>query len=112
VVIVEVCRVDELAPGAVRRVTEGVPEPVALFNVDGELFAIDDTCTHQDAALSDGWIEGCTVECPLHSSCFDLRSGAPIGPPAKVAVRTHVVRVVDGVVTIEVSERSSQAASA
>src|SRR5215213_5280119 len=55
---------------------------IAVFNVDGELFAIDDTCTHQDASLSDGWIEGCAVECPLHAACFDLRTGRPSGPPA------------------------------
>ena len=50
---------------------------IAVFNVDGDLYAIDDTCTHQDASLSDGWLEGCAVECPLHAACFDLRTGAP-----------------------------------
>ena len=49
--------------------------PIAVFNEDGEFFAIDDTCTHQDASLADGWLEGCAVECPLHASCFDLRTG-------------------------------------
>ncbi|ANY07895.1 bifunctional 3-phenylpropionate/cinnamic acid dioxygenase ferredoxin subunit [Pseudonocardia sp. HH130630-07] len=68
---------------------------IAVFNVDGELFAIDDTCTHQDASLSDGWLEGCAVECPLHAACFDLRTGRPSGPPAKTPVRTHAV-VFDG----------------
>lgn len=110
--IVSVCRADELSPGEVRRVTEGVQEPIAVFNVDGELFAIDDTCTHQDASLSDGWVEGCAVECPLHSSCFDLRTGAPVGPPAKVPVHTYPVAVVDGVVTVEVADRAAEAASA
>jgi 3-phenylpropionate/trans-cinnamate dioxygenase ferredoxin subunit len=69
--------------------------PLAVFRVDGELFAIDDTCTHQDASLADGWVEGCAVECPLHAACFDLRTGMPSGPPAKVAVRTHEVTVDD-----------------
>ncbi|GLZ48818.1 bifunctional 3-phenylpropionate/cinnamic acid dioxygenase ferredoxin subunit [Actinomycetospora sp. NBRC 106375] len=75
--------------------------PIAVFNADGELYAIDDTCTHQDASLSDGWLEGCAVECPLHAACFDLRTGRPSGPPAKKAVRTHPVSVVDGLVYVE-----------
>ena len=72
-----------------------------MFNVDGELFAIDDTCTHQDASLADGWVEGCTVECPLHGSCFDLRTGMPSEPPAKQPVRTYQVVVEAGLVYVE-----------
>ncbi len=79
---------------------------IAVFNVDGELYAIDDTCTHQDASLSDGWLEGCAVECPLHAACFDLRTGRPSGPPAKKPVRTHAVTVAtDGSVHVEESVR-------
>ena len=74
----------------------------AVFNVDGEYFAIDDTCTHQDASLADGWLDGCAIECPLHSSCFDLRTGRPSAPPAKVAVRTHQVVVSDGMVHVQI----------
>jgi 3-phenylpropionate/trans-cinnamate dioxygenase ferredoxin component len=77
--------------------------PIAVFNADGELYAIDDTCTHQDASLSDGWLEGCAVECPLHAACFDLRTGRPSGPPAKKPVRTHAVTVVAGLVYVEES---------
>ncbi|SFO84470.1 3-phenylpropionate/trans-cinnamate dioxygenase ferredoxin subunit [Saccharomonospora viridis] len=73
---------------------------IAVFNVDGEFYAIDDTCTHQDASLSDGWLEGCAVECPLHSVCFDLRTGRPSGPPARKPVRTHEVVLIDGLVYV------------
>ncbi len=85
---------------------------IALFNVDGELFAIDDSCTHQDASLSDGWLEGCAVECPLHAACFDLRTGRPSGPPAKKPVRTHPVVVEDGLVYVRESEAAEVAGSA
>jgi len=85
---------------------------VAVFNADGELFAIDDTCTHQDASLSDGWLEGCAVECPLHAACFDLRTGRPSGPPAKKPVRTHLVVVEDGLVYVHESESANAAGSA
>ena len=86
--------------------------PIAVFNVDGELLAIDDTCTHQDASLADGWLEGCTVECPLHAACFDLRTGMPSGPPAKMPVRTHEVVVEDGLVYVRVVEEVAAEAAA
>ncbi|MBF9066664.1 bifunctional 3-phenylpropionate/cinnamic acid dioxygenase ferredoxin subunit [Streptacidiphilus fuscans] len=101
--MITVCRIEDLPPGEALRVTEGVPAPVAVFNADGVYYAIDDTCTHQDASLADGWLEGCVVECPLHASAFDLRTGRPSCPPAKAAVRTHRVCVRDGLVLLEVT---------
>lgn len=91
----------ELPPGESVRVQGEVP--IAVFNVDGELYAIDDTCTHQDASLSDGWLEGCAVECPLHAACFDLKTGMPDGPPAKKPVRTHAVTVDGGQIFVHES---------
>ncbi|BEL07932.1 bifunctional 3-phenylpropionate/cinnamic acid dioxygenase ferredoxin subunit [Actinoplanes sichuanensis] len=97
-----VCPLSEIPPGeAYRWATEPA---VAIFHTeDGEVFAIDDTCTHQDASLADGWLEGCEVECPLHASKFDLRTGRVDAPPAKLPVRTHRVAVTDGVVHVELS---------
>lgn len=78
------------------------PEPIAVFCTEGgEVFALADSCTHQRAALSDGWLEGDRVECPLHESCFDLRTGEPVGPPATVPVRTYPVVEVDGVLHVD-----------
>jgi 3-phenylpropionate/trans-cinnamate dioxygenase ferredoxin component len=98
--VIKVCEVADLPPGEGIRVEQPswASDAIAVFNVDGEFLAIDDTCTHQDASLADGFLEGCAVECPLHASCFDLRSGAPTGPPAKVGVRTHRTQIHDGVV--------------
>jgi 3-phenylpropionate/trans-cinnamate dioxygenase ferredoxin subunit len=79
--------------------------PVAVFHTDdGELYAIDDTCTHQDASLADGWLEGCEVECPLHASKFDLRTGKVDAPPARLPVRTHQVLVENGMLYVELSD--------
>ena len=96
--MIQVCTTAELPPGEATTVKADVA--IAVFNVDGEYYAIDDTCTHQDASLADGWLDGCAIECPLHASCFDLRTGRPSGPPAKVPVRTHLVTVVDGTVYV------------
>ncbi|WP_185084135.1 bifunctional 3-phenylpropionate/cinnamic acid dioxygenase ferredoxin subunit [Nonomuraea muscovyensis] len=82
-----------------------VDPPIAVFHTDdGEIYAIDDTCTHQDASLADGWLEGCEIECPLHASRFDLRTGEVDAPPAKRPVRTHRVVVEDDVVYVVPSD--------
>lgn len=99
--LVAICALGEIPPGAACRVTDQLPEPIAVFNADGVLYAISDTCTHQDASLSDGWLEGCTVECPLHASCFDLRTGEPASPPAKEPVQTYPVVVVGETVYVD-----------
>ncbi|MGO1052148.1 bifunctional 3-phenylpropionate/cinnamic acid dioxygenase ferredoxin subunit [Crossiella sp. CA198] len=99
--MIAVCRLDELPPGEAVRLLADVP--VAVFNVEGEFYAIDDTCTHQDASLSEGYLEGCLVECPLHAASFDLRTGRPTCLPAKKPVRTHQVTVLDGMIYLRTS---------
>src|SRR5687767_13880979 len=100
--MLEICPLSALPRGEGRRVE--TDPPIAVFHTDdGEVFAIDDTCTHQDASLADGWLEGCEVECPLHAAIFDLRTGEPDGLLARRPVRTHTVHVVDGVVHVELS---------
>jgi 3-phenylpropionate/trans-cinnamate dioxygenase ferredoxin subunit len=101
--VITVCRVDDLPPGEALRLTEGVPAPIAVFNADGDFYAVDDTCTHQDASLADGWLEGCLIECPLHASAFDLRTGEATCPPAKTALRTHRVSIEDGEVRLHIA---------
>ncbi|MFC9318521.1 bifunctional 3-phenylpropionate/cinnamic acid dioxygenase ferredoxin subunit [Streptomyces nigra] len=100
--MIPVCRLADLPRGEAFRLD--LDPPVSVFHThDGELFAIDDTCTHQDASLADGWLEGSAVECPLHASAFDLRTGAVDGPPARRPVRTHETVVVDGVIHVRLS---------
>lgn len=97
--MIPVCPTTSLPPGEAIRVEAA--KPIAVFNVDGDFYAIDDTCTHQDASLADGWLDGCAVECPLHASCFDLRTGKVSGPPAKTPVRTHRVVVQGGTIYVQ-----------
>ena len=96
--MIPVCRAEDLAEGEAVRIQADVP--IAVFRAQGELYAVDDTCTHQDASLADGYVEGCWVECPLHASTFDLRTGRPSGPPATRSLRTHTVTVQDGMVLV------------
>jgi 3-phenylpropionate/trans-cinnamate dioxygenase ferredoxin subunit len=100
---IPVCRLADLERGDARRLD--IDPPVSVFHTeDGQVFAVDDTCTHQDASLADGWLEGCEVECPLHASKFDLRTGSVDAPPATRPVRTHRVQVEDGMLYVELSD--------
>ena len=65
--------------------------PVAIIRAGGEIFALHDVCSHEEVPLSEGDIYDCTVECWLHGSCFDLRTGKPTGPPATRPVATYPV---------------------
>jgi 3-phenylpropionate/trans-cinnamate dioxygenase ferredoxin subunit len=101
--MIRVCPLSALPPGEALRVD--LEPPIAVFHTDdGELFAVDDTCTHQDASLADGWLEGCEIECPLHASKFDLRTGAVDAPPAKLPIRTHQVSVEGDDIFVELSQ--------
>ena len=99
----DVCPVDELPPGAVKIVVAGSLS-IGVFNCDGELLAIEDRCSHDDGPLAEGdWEpDECIVVCPRHGSRFDLRSGRPLTLPAFEPVDVFPVRIVDGVVRVEV----------
>lgn len=92
--MVTIGRVADIPPGHAARVDIG-DTPVAVFNVGGEFHALDDTCSHAQASLSDGDLdpERCLIECPLHGSAFDLRTGEPLSLPAVLPVRVHRIEV-------------------
>ena len=95
---VQVCRAEELSPGEARRVE--LDPPIAVYNVGGEFFATADTCSHAEASLADGWIEGDEVECPFHMARFCIRTGEVRSLPATEPVATFEVTVEDGVVFV------------
>lgn len=92
--LVTVCRTTDIPPGHAARV-EIDDTPVAIFNVDGRFHALDDTCSHAEASLSEGDLdpERCAIECPLHGSSFDLLTGEPLTLPAVEPVRVHAVEI-------------------
>jgi 3-phenylpropionate/trans-cinnamate dioxygenase ferredoxin component len=77
--------------------------PVAVVRTGGEVFALHDVCSHEEVPLSEGEIYDHTVECWLHGSCFDLRTGKPTGPPATKPVATYPVRIDGDEVFVDVS---------
>ncbi len=95
----QVCGVDEIPSGEARlvgRADAGTGDDIAVFNDEGSFHALDDTCTHALASLSEGWVEDGTVECPLHAARFSLTTGEALSLPATTAARCHRVEVRDG----------------
>jgi nitrite reductase/ring-hydroxylating ferredoxin subunit len=70
--------------------------PIALYWVGEQVYALDDVCTHELALLSQGFVEGGAVECPLHGARFDIATGRCLAPPATEDLRTYVVRIDGG----------------
>ncbi|TDQ45948.1 non-heme iron oxygenase ferredoxin subunit [Actinorugispora endophytica] len=81
--------------------------PVAIVRSEGEVYAISDICSHAEVNLSEGEVEDGTIECWLHGSCFDLRSGKPINPPATQAVPTYVVKIDGDDVLVSLDTKNS-----
>jgi len=89
---IKVAEVDGFPPGKMRCVgIEG--RRILLANVDGYFYATDDTCTHEDASLSTGFLKGGWVKCPLHGSRFNVCTGEVVDEPADANLRTYAVRV-------------------
>ncbi|WP_421994185.1 non-heme iron oxygenase ferredoxin subunit [Reyranella sp.] len=77
---------------------------IAIYRLDGEFFATANICTHQFALMSDGYVEGNCVECPLHQALFDIRTGAVVEGPAEEALRTFPVRVEGTEILVELPD--------
>ena len=91
---------DFVEPGTVLRVDmDGFP-PLAVFNLDGVYFVCDDTCSHGEASLSEGTIEGDRIECPWHNGQFCIRTGTALTPPAVRPSAVYPVTLKDGIVFI------------
>lgn len=99
---IAVAKTGDLKPGEMKAVKVG-RRIVGLANVDGEFLAFDDTCTHEEASLTEGELFGDVVECPLHGAAFNLRTGAVESFPATVALPVFEVRVVGDDVQVTVS---------
>ena len=96
---VDVAPAEELTPGSWRTVDVDGTQ-VAVFNVNGEYYAIEDLCTHDGGILTGGTVEGAEVECPRHGARFSLTTGEALSPPAYEPVPTFPVRVEQGMVQV------------
>jgi 3-phenylpropionate/trans-cinnamate dioxygenase ferredoxin component len=101
--VIEVCPLEDLGPGEMRLV-EWEDVEIGVFNCGGNLYAIEDRCSHDDGPLAEGEFDPdkCTVECPRHGSLFDLKTGKPMTLPAYVPVDTFPVIIEGETIKLEV----------
>jgi len=99
---VRLCRRQEIDPGTARRFDIGSYR-IALVRIEDDVYALDDTCSHEDYSLSEGEVltEECEIECWKHGSTFDLRTGEPQTLPATRAVAVYPVRLVGDDVMVD-----------
>jgi nitrite reductase/ring-hydroxylating ferredoxin subunit len=98
---VKVAKAAEIMPGEARLV-EIQDKRIALFNVEGNFYAIDDTCTHEGGPLSEGLLVGTEVTCPWHGAVFDITTGQDLAGPAPSRVERYEVRITGEDVEVEV----------
>src|SRR3954449_8266864 len=96
---VTVATTDEIEPGD-RMVVEIDDVWVVIFNVDGQYYALEDMCSHEEYMLSEGEIDGYEIECPKHGARFDVRDGKVLAPPAVAPVKAYKVQVVGSEVQV------------
>jgi nitrite reductase/ring-hydroxylating ferredoxin subunit len=90
---VTVAKRAELGEGDMKGTTLNDVE-IAVYNIDGTLYATDNLCTHAFAFLTDGWLDGDVIECPLHGGRFEVKTGKGLGPPIPCDIKIYPLRVV------------------
>ena len=95
------CHAADIPAGGTLKVEHG-DLILAIFNVDGEFFVTNDSCTHGPGSLSEGYLEGDIIECNFHGGQFNVRTGEVVGPPCMVPVKTYKVIIEDEIVFIEI----------
>ncbi len=95
--------VDDVAEGEATGVMVG-GRPLALYLVEGQVYATHDICSHEHARLSEGYLEDCEIECPLHQARFDIRSGKAMCKPATEAVAVYPVKIVGKDIYVEFAQ--------
>jgi nitrite reductase/ring-hydroxylating ferredoxin subunit len=93
--------VSEIAPGKAKQVTVNGLK-IGVYNVNGTYYAMEDTCTHRGAPLSEGECEGTVVICPWHGAQFDVTSGSNLTPPAPHGVASYKVQIVGDEIQVDV----------
>jgi 3-phenylpropionate/trans-cinnamate dioxygenase ferredoxin subunit len=101
--MIRVCAVQDVGKGEVVAANAGGTPVAVVHTDDGTFFAIYDECSHAQIALSEGEVDGCTLECWLHGSRFDLRTGQPTGLPATEPVPVYPVEIRDGDVYVDLN---------
>ena len=100
---IKVATVSDVGEGGTLAVEAG-NELLCLYNLGGRIYATDDICTHEEASLAEGYIEGDCIECPLHQARFHIPTGEVRSPPAETDLRVFPVKVEGGDILVGITE--------
>lgn len=89
---VKVARLSEVVPG-IRKLVDFEDVTVCLFNINGQIYCIEDVCTHDGGPVAEGALDGYSIECPRHGALFDVRDGSVLAMPAVTPVPTYAVKI-------------------
>ena len=98
--LIALCKTDEIAPGTALKV-EANGLTLAVFNLNGHFFAMEDLCSHGPGSLSEGYIEGEEVECDFHNGRFNIKTGEVTAPPCMIPQKVYAVTVEGGTLFIK-----------
>jgi len=99
---VKACSASDVKKEDVKRWDHGGKSFAIIRTAEDRYYATADICTHEHAHMSDGFVEGDTIECPRHAACFDIRTGEALSPPACIALKTFPTKVENGNVFVQV----------
>jgi nitrite reductase/ring-hydroxylating ferredoxin subunit len=98
--LIELCASADVATNTATKVDKN-GLTLAVYNLDNEFYVTDDACTHGPGSLSEGYIDGDTIECDFHNGAFNIRTGEVVTPPCMIPLRTYAVHTIDGKVYID-----------
>ena len=93
--------INEIQPGKMKRVDGNNGKRILVCNVDGEFYAVDDMCTHEDASLYLGCLKGEQVQCSLHGGRFNVKTGEAVVEPAEIALQTYALQIREGRILVK-----------
>lgn len=99
----KVAKVSDVSEDCGHLVTVGEQE-IALVSFEDTMYAVEDMCSHAEASLCDGMVDGCEIECPLHFARFDVRTGEATAPPATESIKTFPVRIDGDDIEVEIAD--------
>lgn len=102
--LAKVCEVSKLPPGNMKSVEyRGIR--ILVINYENEYYAINGTCTHEEAELSSDFLLDDAITCPLHLSQFDIKTGRALSPPAKDPLQKYNVKIIDSIIYVEMIKK-------
>ena len=99
--LIKICDLSEIPNGSIKKF-EINDEEITICNINNQIFAINDNCSHDEASLQEGFIDGYEIECPVHGAKFDIRTGEVTCLPAVSPIKTYNIKINNGAIELEI----------